>query len=91
MANSHAHSTQTTGRKQPGRRGDAMYDLLLKNARLLDPGSGHDATGDIAFAEGRVAALAQSIAESEAAEIRDVAGLIVTPGLIDLHTHVYWG
>ena len=68
-----------------------MYDLLLKNARLVDPGSGHDATGDIAFAEGRVAALAQSIAESEAAEIRDVAGLIVTPGLIDLHTHVYWG
>ena len=68
-----------------------MYDLLLKNARVLDPGSGHDATGDVAFAEGRVAALAENIADSESHQVRDVTGLIVTPGLIDLHTHVYWG
>ena len=68
-----------------------MYDLLLKNARVLDPGSGHDATGDVAFAEGRVAALAENIADSESRQVRDVTGLIVTPGLIDLHTHVYWG
>ena len=65
------------------------HDLVLRNGRVLDPASGVDRIADIAFADGRVAALGESL--GGALETRDVAGLIVAPGLIDLHTHVYWG
>ncbi|MBN9064062.1 MAG: amidohydrolase/deacetylase family metallohydrolase, partial [Rhizobiales bacterium] len=66
------------------------YDLILKNGRVVDPGQGIDGVFDVAFANGKVAALESSIT-ADAADIRDVSGLYVFPGLIDLHTHVYWG
>ncbi len=66
-----------------------MFDLILTGGRLIDPAQGLDEVLDIAFADGRVAALGHSL--GEAVETRDVTGRIVTPGLIDLHTHVYWG
>ena len=65
-------------------------DLILRGGRVIDPSQGIDAIMDVGFAGGRVAALAPSIASSNA-DVRDVSGLIVSPGLIDLHTHVYWG
>jgi dihydroorotase len=46
---------------------------------------------DVAFQAGKVAAIAKTIAVPAGVEARDVSGLIVTPGLIDMHTHVYWG
>ena len=67
-----------------------MYDLVLQGGRLIDPSQDIDATRDIAFADGRVAEVAARI-DAPAQEVRDIGGLIVTPGLIDLHTHVYWG
>ena len=67
-----------------------MYDLILHGGRLIDPAQDIDGTYDIAFSEGKVAAVASQI-DNPAHEERDVAGLIVAPGLIDLHTHVYWG
>ena len=68
-----------------------MYDLVLKNARLIDPGAALDAAGDIAFAKGEIAACGTNVDVSDAQTVVDVAGRIVCPGLIDLHTHVYWG
>ena len=65
-------------------------DLILRGGRVIDPASGLDATRDVGFAGGRVAAVSPRIAEKSAEE-RDVAGTIVMPGAIDLHTHVYWG
>ena len=65
-------------------------DLILRGGRVIDPASSLDATCDVGFANGRVAAVSPRIAE-RANEERDVAGAIVTPGMIDLHTHVYWG
>lgn len=65
-------------------------DLILKNGRVIDPSQGIDRIADVAFSEGKVAAVGDGLA-AEGAEIHDVAGKIVTPGLIDLHTHVYWG
>ena len=66
------------------------YDLVLRNGRVIDPSQRLDRVADVAFAGGRVAAIGEGL-DAEGAEARDVSGRIVTPGLIDLHTHVYWG
>jgi len=66
------------------------FDLILRNGRVIDPSQGLDRITDVAFAEGKVAAIGDSL-DAGGAEVRDVGGRIVTPGLIDLHTHVYWG
>ena len=65
-----------------------MNDLVLKNGRVIDPSQGLDKVTDIAFAGGKVAAVGDGLSGKDT---RDVAGKIVSPGLIDLHTHVYWG
>ncbi|MEP6943010.1 MAG: amidohydrolase/deacetylase family metallohydrolase [Betaproteobacteria bacterium] len=65
-------------------------DLILRGGRVIDPASGRDETCDVGFTGGVVAAVAPRIADKGAVE-RDVTRSIVTPGMIDLHTHVYWG
>lgn len=66
------------------------YDLVLTGGRVIDPSQNLDAVTDVAFRDGNVASLGANLA-ARAAEVRDVSGHIVSPGLIDLHTHVYWG
>lgn len=66
------------------------FDLMLRNARIVDASQGIDGVQDVALKDGKVAAIGPSL-EGEAREVTDLTGLIVTPGLIDLHTHVYWG
>jgi len=66
-----------------------QYDLLLKNGRLIDPKNGIDAARDVAIRDGRIAQVAQDIPGGQAAQSIDIAGLIVSPGLIDMHVHVY--
>jgi len=68
-----------------------MHDLLLKGGRVIDPGRAVDEIADVAFAEGRVAEIGADLPASAAREVRDVTDRLVVPGLIDLHTHVYWG
>lgn len=65
-----------------------MNDLVLKGGRVIDPSQGIDKVTDIAFAGGKVAAIGDGLTGKDT---RNVAGKIVSPGLIDLHTHVYWG
>ncbi len=66
-------------------------DLILKGGRIIDPSQHLDAVADIGFGGGKVAAIGPNLAADVGTEMLDVSGLIVTPGLIDLHTHVYWG
>ncbi len=66
------------------------YDLVLSGGRVIDPSQGIDGVMDVAFSGGKAAGVGEGLA-ARAAEVRDVSGRIVTPGLIDLHTHVYWG
>jgi len=68
-----------------------MYDLLIRRGRVIDPGQNLDAECDVAIIGGRVAAIAPAIHESEARRVVDARGLIVTPGLIDVHVHIYEG
>ena len=67
------------------------YDLVLKGGTVVDPAQGVHAAADVAFADGRVAAVGPALGEGAAAETLDCAGRIVAPGMIDLHVHVFWG
>jgi dihydroorotase len=67
------------------------FDLILKDGRIIDPSQNLDRTADIGFAAGKVARIGADLAADPGTDVRDVSGHIVSPGLIDLHTHVYWG
>ena len=68
-----------------------MYDLLIKGGTVVDPAQGVNGPADAAFVNGTVASVAPNISEDDASEVFDATGLIVTPGLIDLHVHNFWG
>ena len=65
-----------------------MYDLLLKDGTVVDPSTGLQGVQDVAVQDGKIAHIATDISEEDATRIMDVSGKIVTPGLIDVHTHV---
>jgi len=66
-----------------------LYDLLLKQGHVIDPANGIDKVMDIAVANGKIARVAANIPASEARKVIYAQGLYVTPGLIDLHAHVF--
>ena len=67
----------------------AKYDLLLKGGEVIDPAQGLRGVRDVAFLDGKVAALAPEVSSQEAREVLSVSGKLVTPGLIDIHGHYY--
>jgi dihydroorotase len=58
--------------------------ILIKNGRVMDPASGHDAVGDVAIAAGRIVSIKGAAADFTPNKTIDAAGCIVAPGLIDL-------
>src|SRR5262245_48801373 len=67
------------------------YDLLLRGGHVIDARNNVDAVRDVAIAAGRIAHIAAKINPAEAGKTIDVSGLYITPGLVDIHTHVYTG
>ncbi len=67
------------------------YDLLLKGGRVIDPSQDSRPPGDVAILGHTIARVAADIPEADAGHVLDVGGSIVTPGLIDVHVHVYDG
>ena len=65
------------------------YDLLLKGGHVIDPKNHIDAVRDVAIAEGKIARVAEKIDPAEARKVVEVGGLYVTPGLVDIHVHVF--
>jgi dihydroorotase len=68
-----------------------MFDLVLKGGRVVDPSNQLDGVMDIAVDKGTIARIAPDIPATEAARVIEVPGKLVTPGLIDLHAHVFEG
>ena len=69
----------------------AAYDLVVKGGTLVDPAQGIHAERDVAFSGGLVSAIGEGIPSSEAERTVDASGLLVMPGLIDLHVHIFEG
>lgn len=68
-----------------------VYDVLLQGGHVIDPKNRIDGPRDVAIRNGRIAAVAANIPPAQARKVIPVAGLYVTPGLIDLHAHVFAG
>src|SRR5215831_3551728 len=70
---------------------EPTYDLLLQGGHVIDAKNGINAVRDVAIKDGAIAAVAQRINPADATKTVNVAGLYVTPGLIDIHVHVFAG
>lgn len=69
--------------------GQSEYDLLLRGGHVIDARNGISAFRDVAIRNGKIAAVGEHLEGANALKTVDVAGLYVTPGLIDIHVHVY--
>jgi dihydroorotase len=67
------------------------YDLVIAGGHVIDPANGIDERRDLAVANGRIAAVAVQLPPHTAGEVVDASGKLVTPGLVDLHAHLFWG
>lgn len=67
----------------------ALYDLVIQGGRIIDPSQNLEAVCDVAIASGKVACIEPEISAGRARRVIRAAGMIVTPGLIDVHTHVF--
>lgn len=67
------------------------YDLLLKGGHVLDAKNEIDGVYDLAITGNQIAAVQKNIPVNQATQVVNATGLFVTPGLIDLHAHLYWG
>lgn len=67
------------------------HDLLLSGGTVIDPASGRHGPADVAISGSRISAVEPGLSTTDARDVIDATGLLVVPGLVDLHVHVYWG
>jgi len=67
------------------------YDIVVKGGHVIDPKNNIDAVMDVAISDGKVALVAKDIDTKQATQVVDAKGMYVTPGLIDIHTHDFYG
>ena len=67
------------------------YDLVIKDGTVIDPSQKTCEKKDIAVAGGKIAAVNNYISDGNSHDVIEAEGLLVTPGLVDLHVHVWWG
>ncbi|MCC6289698.1 MAG: amidohydrolase/deacetylase family metallohydrolase [Chitinophagaceae bacterium] len=67
------------------------YSIVIKGGHVIDPKNGIDGIMDVAINDGRIALLAPGIDATKATQVIHAEGMYITPGLIDIHTHVFWG
>ncbi|NCA14537.1 MAG: hypothetical protein EBS89_10455, partial [Proteobacteria bacterium] len=67
---------------------ETHYDLILRGGHVIDPANGVDAVHDVAITGGKIAAVGH-LGDATATQVVDATGLVVSPGLIDIHVHVY--
>ena len=67
------------------------YDLVIKNGTVIDPSQKTCEKKDIAVAGGKIAAVENYVSDGNSHDVIEAEGLLVTPGLVDLHVHVWWG
>ena len=67
------------------------YDIVVKGGHVIDPKNGIDAVMDIAVSNGKIALLSKDIDPKQGIQVVDAKGMYVTPGLIDIHTHDFYG
>lgn len=68
-----------------------QIDILLKGGHVIDPKNKIDGKMDVAITQGKISQVAPNIPTRNVTKVIDVTGLFVTPGLIDMHVHVYNG
>lgn len=69
---------------------DYHFDLIIRGARVIDPASGVDAVSDVAVRDGTIVVAGTPLPPGATADEEvDGSGLVCTPGLVDLHVHVY--
>ncbi|HEV2127342.1 MAG TPA: amidohydrolase/deacetylase family metallohydrolase [Thermomicrobiales bacterium] len=73
------------------REGEQQYDLVISGGHVIDPANGVSMVGDVAVRDGKIAAVETHLDPASARRQIDAGGHYVTPGLVDLHTHIYWG
>lgn len=70
---------------------EGQYDILIKGGHVIDAKNNVDGIMDVAISDGKIAAVSTNIDPQSAVQVVDAEGLYVTPGLIDLHVHFFWG
>jgi dihydroorotase len=67
------------------------YNIVIKGGHVIDPANNIDGVMDVAVKDGKIALIAKNIDSKEGIQVVDATGLLVTPGLIDIHVHVFNG
>ncbi|TAM78857.1 MAG: amidohydrolase/deacetylase family metallohydrolase [Acidobacteria bacterium] len=82
-----SNPVKSSGKQDPA--AGKPYDLVIRGGRVIDPSQDLDAVRDVAITGGKIARVKSDIPSSQAREVINASGKIVTPGLIDIHTHVF--